>query len=331
MLLFISKKIGIFITFMFLLSIFTFTLSRLTPGDPLQSFYGDRVERMSMAEQIAARERLGLDASLATQYEIWLKNSLHGDFGISFKYRQPAVDILSTLLGNTLLLGIAAYILVFFLAILLAVLCALYEDTFLDKSICKLGTIVFYLPTFWIGLVFILLFSVNLHWLPSGGAYDIGQSDHILNRLRHMILPLIVMVMSHLWYYAYMIRNKLLDEVRKDYVLLAKAKGLSRQQIIWKHCLRNVAPSIISLMAISVSHILSGTYVVEAVFSYPGIGALSIESAKYHDYNLLMLIVLLTGALIVSTSLLAQTINERLDPRMRAEEAGLWNNATKTL
>ena len=322
MFIYVGRKIGAFFFFMLLLSVFVFTLSRLAPGDPLQSFYGDRVEHMSMVEQQAARERLGLDAPLPVQYGKWLSNALQGDFGISFKYRQPAIDILGALLGNTLLLGITAYFLVFLLAILLAVFCALHEDSWADQSICKLGTIVYYLPTFWLGLLLILVFSVNLHWLPSGGAYDVGHAGDMFNRLQHMVLPLTVMVTSHLWYYAYMIRNKLLDEVRQDYVLLAKIKGLTRRQIVWRHCLRNVAPSIISIMAISVTHVLGGTYVVEAVFSYPGIGALSIESAKYHDYNVLMLVVLVTGAFVILSSLLAQTVNEYIDPRMQIQEAG---------
>ena len=321
MFVYMGRKIMAFLFFMLLLSAFVFTLSRLAPGDPLQSFYGDRVEHMSMVEQQEARARLGLDASLPVQYAKWLGNALQGDFGISFKYRQPAINILGALLGNTLLLGFSAYLLVFLLAILLAVFCALHEDSWADQIICKLGTIVYYLPTFWLGLLLLLLFSVNLQWLPSGGAYDVGQAENMRNRLQHMVLPLTVMVTSHLWYYAYMIRNKLLDEARQDYVLLAKVKGLTRPQIVWRHCLRNVAPSIISIMAISVTHVLGGTYVVEAVFSYPGIGALSIESAKYHDYNVLMLVVLLTGAVVILSSLLAQAINECIDPRMQAGEA----------
>ncbi|SDE13991.1 ABC transporter permease [Sporomusa acidovorans] len=327
----IGRKVIAFIFFMLVLSVFVFILSRLAPGDPLQSFYGDRVEQMSMVEQEAARARLGLNAPLPVQYGKWLSNAAQGDFGISFKYRKPAIAILGALIGNTLLLGTIAYGLVFFLAVLLAVFCALHEETWVDRFICKLGTIVYYLPPFWLGLLLILVFSVNLHWLPSGGAYDSGQAGNIASRLEHMILPLTVMVTSHLWYYTYMIRNKLLDEVRKDYVLLAKAKGLTRHQIVWRHCLRNVAPSIFSIMAISVSHVLSGTYVVEAVFAYPGIGALSIESAKYHDYNLLMLVVLITGALIIVSSLLAQTVNEQIDPRMRVQEAGLWTKPMKHL
>lgn len=320
MIIYIGRKIGVFLLLMLLLSVFSFGLSRMAPGDPLQSFYGDRVEHMSMEEQQKAKERLGLNASLPIQYAKWLENSFQGDFGISFKYRRPALDVLSELLGNTLLLGSLAYGLVFMLSILIAMFCTLYEDSWIDKFICKAGTIVYYLPTFWLGLLMILIFSVNLKWLPSGGAYDPGQAADWGNRIQHMVLPLAVMVISHLWYYAYMIRNKLLDEVRCDYVLLAKVKGLSKWEILRTHCLRNAAPSIISIMAISITHVLGGTYVVEAVFSYPGLGALSIESAKYHDYNLLMLIVLVTGSMVIISSLLAQMINESIDPRMQPQE-----------
>lgn len=128
-----------------------------------------------------------------------------------------------------------------------------------------------------------------------------------------------VVVLSHLWYYAYMLRNKLLEEVRADYVLLARAKGLSRRTILLRHCLRNALPSYLSLMAISVPHILGGTYVVETVFSYPGIGTLAYESARYKDYNLLMVLCILTGAVVILCSIAAQIINERLDPRIRAD------------
>lgn len=125
-------------------------------------------------------------------------------------------------------------------------------------------------------MVLVLIFSVNLGWLPSSGAYDIGKADDLLNRIQHMILPLTVMILSHLWYYAYMIRNKMLDEIRKEYVLLAKSKGCKKSEIILKHCFRNVAPTIVSIMAISIPHVLSGTFIAEAVFNYPGIGALSV-------------------------------------------------------
>jgi peptide/nickel transport system permease protein len=155
-------------------------------------------------------------------------------------------------------------------------------------------------------------------------------ADDLFNRIQHMILPLTVMILSHLWYYAYMIRNKLLDEIRKEYVLLAKSKGCTKSEIVLKHCFRNVAPTIVSIMAISIPHVLSGTFIAEAVFNYPGIGALSVTSAKYHDYNLLMLIVLITGIMVVSSSIIAQFINEAIDPRMKLTEVSTWQETPQT-
>ncbi|WP_199562785.1 ABC transporter permease [Sporosarcina sp. BI001-red] len=326
----ILKKVAGFVIAMVCLSIIVFYFSRLAPGDPLQSFYGDAVESMSTQELLAAKERLGLDDPIHIQYAKWISNTFHGDFGMSLKYKIPAMEVVSPLIGNTLILGGISYLVVFFLAIFLAICCALNEDSLFDRIICKVGTAAYYIPTFWLGVVLVLVFSINLNWLPSSGAYDFGKSGDVLNRLQHLVLPLAVMVLSHLWYYAYMFRNKLLDEFRRDYILLAKTKGLAKVEIIFKHCLRNIAPTIISIMAISTTHIVSGTYIAEAVFNYPGIGALSVESAKYHDYNLLLLLVLITGALVIISSMIAQSINEVIDPRMKELEAVTWRKRTKT-
>lgn len=320
----ILKRAVLFFLVMVLLSMAVFVLARLAPGDPLQSFYGDALEMMTQAEQDAARERLGLDQNLLVQYGRWASNAVHGNFGFSLKYKMPAMEVIAPLMGNTLVLGVSAYVLVFLLATLLAVTCALHEDDLLDRTICRIGTAAYYIPGFWLGVVLVLIFSVNLGWLPSSGAYDVGKGADLGNRARHLVLPLVVMVASHLWYYAYMIRNRLLDELRKDYVLLAKAKGLTRREIVWKHCLRSVLPTIVSIMAISIPHVTGGTVVVEAVFAYPGIGNLAVESSKYHDYNLLMLSVLITGGLVFLSSFIAQTINERIDPRMKETEVVRW-------
>ena len=316
----LARKTLVFIAMMFLLSLIVFYVSRLTPGDPLQSFYGDAMQSMTTTELDAARERLGLNGPIWMQYAKWIGNVMQGDFGISLKYKRPVLDVVSSLIGNTLMLGGIAYALVFMLAIALALFCARFEDTFMDRFVCRIGTVAFYVPAFWMGVVLVLVFSVNLKLLPSSGAYGIGKSGDMADRLRHLVLPLIVMVASHLWYYAYMIRNKLLDEIRRDYVLLARAKGLGRTRVLLSHCLRNVLPTIVSIMAISIPHVLSGTYVAESVFNYPGIGLLAVSSAKYHDYNLLMLMVLITGAMVMLSSLVAQAVNEVIDPRMKSSD-----------
>ena len=314
------RKAALLVLMLLALSLAVFYISRLTPGDPLQSYYGDAVQSMSSAELDAARRRLGLDGPIWEQYRRWAGNVLDGDFGMSLKYKRPVVDVVLPLLGNTLLLGGLAYALVFVLAIALALLCARFEHSALDRLICRVGTTAYYVPAFWLGVLLVLVFSVNLEWLPSSGAYSYGKAGDIADRARHLVLPLAVMVASHLWYYAYMIRNKLLDEVRRDYVLLARSKGLGRTRVLWSHCLRNVMPTVVGIMAISIPHVLSGTYVAEAVFNYPGIGLLAISSAKYHDYNLLMLMVLFTGAMVIISSLLAQSINEAIDPRIKSGE-----------
>lgn len=316
-----AKKALVFILSVVVLSVAVFYISRLAPGDPLVSYYGERVEKMSVEDRAWAEEKLGLNESIFIQYLRWAQNALSGDFGVSYKYKMPVTEVISSRIGNTLILGGIGFMLTFVLSLLLGVLCAWNEDKFLDKTICKLGTVTSCIPEFWLSLIFILVFAITLKWFPSSGAYSIGKKGDFIDRITHLVLPMSVVVLSHLWYYAYMIRNKILDEVRADYVLLAKAKGLTRSKVMFRHCLRNTIPTYLSLMAISVPHILGGTYIVETVFSYPGLGTLSYESARYKDYNLLMLLCLISGITVILCSIIAQIINERIDPRMKAQEA----------
>lgn len=315
------KKITVFLLSILLLSAVVYFISAYAPGDPLMSYYGERVEKMSAEEKDAARERLGLNDPVRTRYVRWLKGALGGDFGISYRYKEDVTKVIADRIGNTLLLGGVGFVLTAFGALGLGILCAWHEDKPIDRVLCKGGAILSCIPEFWLSLVLILLFSVTLHLLPSSGAYAVGHKGDVFSRMEHLILPLCVVVAEHLWYYAYMVRNKLLEETRAEYVLLGRAKGLSKRKLLFGHCLRNVLPSYISIMAISVAHILGGTYIVETVFSYPGIGTLSYESAQSHDYNMLMVLCILSGIVVIFFNLIGQIINERLDPRIKAREA----------
>lgn len=322
MILFLGKKLVAFAVSMFVLSLTVFYVARFAPGDPLVSYYGDRVEKMSQEEREKAEERLGLREPVHIQYVKWLENAVHGDFGISYKYKRNVLEVIQGRLFNTLVLGGVGFILIFGLALLLGILCVWFEERLVDRIICQIGVVTSCIPEFWFSLVLILIFSVWLKVFPSSGAYSMGRSQDVGDRIFHLILPMTIVVISHLWYYAYMIRNKLLEEVRADYVLLAKAKGLGKAEILLGHCLRGIMPSYLSLMAVSVSHILGGTYMVEMVFSYPGIGTLSYESARYKDYNLLMVLCIFSGAIVILCSITAQAINERIDPGMGSREDG---------
>lgn len=312
----VVKKVIYLIVSLFVLSVITFTMARLAPGDPLESYYGSRVERMSTAERNITIERLGLNDSYSVQYARWFKGAVVGDFGISYKYKQPVSEVVGERAFNTFILGAGAIAIVFVEALLLGAYCAYKEGTLTDKIICSIGVVSSCMMEFFLALIVILIFSVNLHWFPSSGAFTIGGSGTFTSRLYHLVLPMSVAVVGHIWYYAYMVRNKLLDELNKEYVLLAYLKGLSKKECILKHCIKNIMPTYLAIMAVSVPHIIGGTYIIEKVFSYPGIGTLAFESAKYHDYNMLMVIVLLTGLIVFLASIVTDIIIKIIDPRM---------------
>ncbi len=314
-----GRKVVSFILSVWILSIVVFYMARLAPGDPLVSYYGDRVEKMSRTERERAEDKLGLNDPVTVQYFRWIGRALQGDFGISYKYKMDVTEVIGKRVGNTLILGGIGFLLTFGLSLLLGVLCAWHEDRLIDRLICKAGTVTSCIPEFWLSLVLILVFAVHLRLFPSSGAYTIGREGETGDRIWHLILPMTVVVTGHLWYYAYMVRNKLLEEVRTDYVLLARAKGLRKRSIMFRHCIWNMMPSYLGIMAVSVPHVLGGTYIVETVFSYPGLGTLSYESARYKDYNLLMVLCLMSGIMVILCNMAAQAVNERIDPRMRAD------------
>lgn len=310
------KGIFQFIATVFILSVVVFYMSRMSPGDPLKSYYGDSVERMSFEQREKAMDKLGLNKPIYVQYGVWVKSILKGDFGISYKYKRNVTDVIKEVYKNTIILVGISYVLIFIGALFLGIYCAIHENELIDKIIMMIGNITTYIPSFWISIILILIFAVNLKILPTGGAYCIGKANDLGDRITHLILPIAVLVTGHLWYYAYMVRNKLLEEFGEEYVLLAKAKGLTKYQIVYKQCLRNIMPSFMSTMAIFISHILAGAYIVESVFSYPGLGKLAFESAKYHDYNMLMIISLITGVIVLISNLLVKIINSKIDPRI---------------
>ena len=314
-----GRKVVSFILSVWILSVVIFYMARLAPGDPLVSYYGDRVEKMSRTERERAEDKLGLNDPVTVQYFRWIGRALQGDFGISYKYKMDVTEVIGKRVGNKLILCGIGFLLTFGLSLLLGVLCAWHEDRLIDRLICKAGTVTSCIPEFWLSLVLILVFAVHLRLFPSSGAYTIGREGETGDRIWHLILPMTVVVTGHLWYYAYMVRNKLLEEVRTDYVLLARAKGLRKRSIMFRHCIWNMMPSYLGIMAVSVPHVLGGTYIVETVFSYPGLGTLSYESARYKDYNLLMVLCLMSGIMVILCNMAAQAVNERIDPRMRAD------------
>ncbi len=316
-----AKKLAELALAMLALSVIIFALSRLAPGDPLRAYYGDGLERMSTEQKARAEEKLGLNEPLPVQYIKWAGGAIHGDFGISYKYKRPVTEVISGVWMNTLLLGGVSFILIFLGAFILGGFCAMRAGSRTDRMICRIGVVTSSVPEFFLAILLLLFLAVKLPLFPTGGAYDIGASGSLLSRLYHAVLPIATMVIAHLWYYSFMARNLLTDEAGKDYVLLCKAKGLSRKAVMRKHMMRNIMPQMITVMATALPHILAGTYIVEMIYSYPGIGKLAFESAKYLDYNMLMVTTLITGAIVIVFGMISEIAAARLDPRMRREKA----------
>ena len=187
-------KLLAFVVSVLVLSVLVFYIARLAPGDPLVSYYGDRVEKMSVAERAWAEEKLGLSDPIYVQYVRWLAGALHGEFGISYKYKMDVLEVIGSRVGNTLILGGIGFVLIFTLAMALGVLCAWKEERPVDRILCKVGTVTSCIPEFWLSLVLILVFSVALRWLPSSGAYAVGGGG-FGDRLRHLVLPMTVVVL----------------------------------------------------------------------------------------------------------------------------------------
>ena len=311
-----------FALLLFALSILVFLMARLSPGDPLRSWYGDGVDRMSNSEKALMRHNLGLDRSLLVQYGIWLRNALVGNFGISLKYKQPVTAVIGNVLPNTVLLGIISYLLTFFLAFRLGKRGALHEGARSDRWLRRFSVVTGNVPTFFLAMLLILFLAVKLPIFPTGGAYSYGMKYNVPDRLWHLVLPTAVIVLGHAGYYGMMVRNLLVEETRKDYVLLLKSQGIPKERILGKYCMKNIMTGMIPAMTMAVPHLLGGAYVVEMVFGYPGLGELSFESALYKDYNLLMAITLLTGCVVIFCNLFGEVLSACIDPRMAEHREG---------
>ena len=313
-----AKKAGQLLLSLLVLSVLTFVISRAAPGDPLRAYYGDALERMSDEQLANAEKKLGLDEPLPVQFVRWISQLFHGDLGISYQYKQPVISVIEQVGYNTFLLTLVSFILIFITGIIVAVICVENEGGMADRVIRRTGVAFGSIPEFFMAIILLVVLSSKLGLLPMSGAFSVGGGG-ASDRAVHLVLPVLALVITHFWYCAYLMRARLSEEAAKDYVLLYRGKGLTRNQVIRRHCIRNIMPSALNIMAIFLPHLLGGAYVVEMVFSYPGLGKLGMESAQYHDYNMLMLIVLITGTVVILANMIAQIISERLDPRIKEE------------
>lgn len=303
----------------FVISLCAFFLIHSAHGDPAVAMYGNQLERMRPEDQARIRTNLGLDQPLPVQYGKWLKSAVQGDLGKSYMSGRDVSEIIASRLPNTLILNLSAMMLMIVLAAAVGMISAVKQYSWFDYGSTFLAFLFYSIPGFWLALLAILIFSVYLGWLPSAGLSTIGAEGRIFDRLQHLILPVIVMAVSHAGAYIRFVRSSMLEVLSQDYILTARAKGLWPARIYYLHAFRNAVIPLITYAGMSFSSLIGGGYLVETVFSYPGIGQLTIYAAATRDYPLLMGTVLLTGIFVVIGNFLADVLCAWADPRIRIE------------
>jgi peptide/nickel transport system permease protein len=270
------------------------------------------------------RQNLGLDRPLAVQYLSWLAGVLRGDFGISMVSGVPVAAAIAERLPNTLILTTSAFVIGALVSIPVGIYSALRRATVADSALTVLSVIGFSIPQFWLGLVMILLFSVEFRaWglpaLPTGGVANVVDGGDLADRLAHLVMPAFVLAFFYVCVWTRFMRSSMLEVLNQDYVLTARAKGMRQQRVIFVHALRNALIPLATLLGAELPGLVSGGLIVEVVFSWPGIGYLAYQRALAFDYTMVLGTTTFAALLVVVGNLLADVLYGLIDPRIRYE------------
>jgi peptide/nickel transport system permease protein len=280
-----------------------FFVGRLT-GNPVDLVLP---EEATEEERQAMIETLGLDGPLHEQFLIFAGDALRGDLGTSIRYRQPAAEIFFDRLPNTLALVPAAMLLAIVMAVPLGILSALYRGRFVDRLSGAIAVLGIATPNFWLGILLIYLFSVQLGWLPSGR----------MGGPAHYVLPTITLGTFLVAGFMRLIRSSMLEVLDSEFVKLARIKGLAEPVVVWKHCLRNALIPVLSLWGVFMGGLVTGAIVTETVFAWPGIVRLTYEAVIFRDFPLLQAVIIMDAILILAINLVVDILYAYVDPRIR--------------
>jgi peptide/nickel transport system permease protein len=301
------------------ISIIVFLITRLSPGDPVR-IYTFGALNVTEEDIQGLREHYGLNKPLYEQYATWLLQVVQGDFGKSLQYNRPALPLLLERLPATLQLAVTALGLQLLIGVPFGMIAALKRGTWVDNVIRVVGVVGHAIPTFWIGLLMILLFSVMLRLLPSQGILTVGHDLwDVPDRLRHLLMPAFVLALAGIANYSRYLRTETLDVISQDYVRTAHAKGLRERTVIYVHALRNALIPVVTALGGILATLVSGALVVEQVFTWPGVGQFTYAAARSRDYPVIMAGVMVASFLLVISYLLRDVMYAVVDPRIKAK------------
>lgn len=304
------------IPLLFIISIISFLLMTFAPGDPVD-MYRTPDASGKKADTEAIREKLGLNDPIYIQYMRWLGLVLQGNLGYSFEDGRPVTEkILERVPATLTLMGIGI-LLSFLIAIPIGVYSAIKKNSWFDYLTTIYVNLGVSIPTFWLALMAILIFSLKLDWLPPSGMREVYDHFDLADRIQHLILPLSVLLFGLMASKSRYMRSSMLEVIRQDYIRTARSKGLSERKVIFKHALRNALLPIITIIGFQIPGIFSGSLFIEQIFAWPGMGRLAINAIYVRDYQTIMGVTMIASVLVIIGNLLADVLYAIVDPRIQ--------------
>lgn len=317
MLRYLIRRLLIAVPVLFGILFMSFMFTRLLPGDPLLMMMS--VEEFSATDQYLEQRRsdLGLDKPVPVQYVVWVGEVFQGNLGTSFHRRAPVTELIWDRLGPTALLTGTGILLALIIGIPIGVMAAVRQNSWFDYFSATGSMLAISIPNFFLGLMAIFVFSLQLRWLPTGGLRTLGVEPSLGDSLKHLIMPAGVLSAVLIGPYVRYTRQSMLDVLRQDHITTATAKGVRAQSIVIFHGLRNALIPLTTVIAIQIPALLAGTVIIETIFSWPGMGQLVLEAIRRRDYPIIIGVVLFSAVLVMIFNLIADLLAAILDPRIR--------------
>ena len=318
MLSYLIKRLIAAIPMLLGITFISFLIMKMAPGDPVSIFLNPSV---SLADIEQVKRNLGFDRSIFVQYYIWLKHVVVGDLGYSYVTGKPVFMSLVERLPATLLLSISSLIVILLITFPLGLICGYKRNTWVDDGITVFSFLGLSIPSFWLGLMLILVFSFYLDLFPTSGfldplLYDAPFFEKCLNIAHHMCLPLLTIIIGGIAGLTRYNRFGIIKVLAQDYITAARARGVSESKILFHHAFRNILLPIITILGLDLPSLISGSYIIEYIFSWPGMGQLGVQSVFQRDYPILMATILFSSILIILGNIIADFCYAYVDPRI---------------
>lgn len=304
MLRYVLRRLALLVPMAFIISMVVFAAMRMIPVDPGELVLGPWA---TMEQRELARQKLGLDQSIPVQYLRYLQAAFQGDLGRSIKSGKEVTALIRDTVPNSLMLGGTALVLAYLIAIPLGVVAAVRQNTVVDQGAMGFALIGISIPNFWLGLLLVLVFAVNLRWFPATGS----------GTAAHLVLPAVTLGLQYTAIVARMTRSSVLEVLRQDFIRTLRAKGLRPGRIVYLHALKNAVIPVISLMGLHVGGVVGGAVIVETIFAWPGMGALLVNSIIARDYPIVQAVLTLLGVAVLLANLLADVLYAAADRRIK--------------